>query len=121
MPKEIPLVSSGRLCDPQLPGSSIQLDTQPGSPGWRPQPPVSPMRSSIAPAAATLMVSMTVRKERRQRGSAYWSVYRRHGQRLRKIYVGPSAALTAIHLERIAARLYDSHSSHAVQPRPDCA
>ncbi|MEZ4706796.1 MAG: hypothetical protein R3A44_06305 [Caldilineaceae bacterium] len=28
---------------------------------------------------------------------------------------GPSAALTAIHLERIAARLYDSHSSHAVQ------
>ncbi|MEZ4713496.1 MAG: hypothetical protein R3A44_40285 [Caldilineaceae bacterium] len=30
MPKEIPLVSSGRLCDPQLPGSSIQLDT----PAW---------------------------------------------------------------------------------------
>ncbi|MEZ4707007.1 MAG: hypothetical protein R3A44_07380 [Caldilineaceae bacterium] len=115
MPKEIPLVSSGRLCDPQLPGSSIQLDT----PAWFAWlEALTTTRFSYAlfnRTCGAIDGFMTVRKERRQRGSAYWSVYRRHGQRLRKIYVGPSAALTAIHLERIAARLYDSHSSHAVQ------
>jgi hypothetical protein len=48
---------------------------------------------------------MTVRKEQRQRGTAYWSVYRRQGQRLRKLYVGSSAALTKARLEEIAAQL----------------
>jgi LuxR family transcriptional regulator, maltose regulon positive regulatory protein len=46
---------------------------------------------------------MTVRKERRQRGGAYWVVYRRQGTRLRKVYVGLSAALTQVRLDQIAA------------------
>lgn len=49
---------------------------------------------------------MTVRKERRQRGGAYWSAYRRQGRRLRKIYLGSSASLTAARLREVAARLY---------------
>ena len=49
---------------------------------------------------------MTVRKERRQRGGAYWTAYRRQGRRLRKIYLGPSASLTAARLREVAARLY---------------
>lgn len=49
---------------------------------------------------------MTVRKERRQRGGAYWSAYRRQGRRLRKIYLGSSASLTAARLRQVAARLY---------------
>lgn len=38
---------------------------------------------------------MTVRKERRKRGGAYWSAYRRQGRRLRKLYLGTSSSLTA--------------------------
>lgn len=49
---------------------------------------------------------MTVRKERRQRGGAYWTAYRRQGRRLRKIYLGPSSALTEARLAEVAARLY---------------
>jgi hypothetical protein len=48
---------------------------------------------------------MTVRKERRQRGGTYWTVYRRQGQQVRKIYVGRSTALTLAHLDQIATRL----------------
>ena len=49
---------------------------------------------------------MTVRRERRQRGGLYWSAYRRQGRRLRKIYLGPSASLTAARLRQVAAHLY---------------
>jgi LuxR family maltose regulon positive regulatory protein len=49
---------------------------------------------------------MTVRKERRQRGGAYWTAYRRHGRMLRKIYLGPASALTAARLAEAARRLY---------------
>ena len=47
---------------------------------------------------------MTVRKERRERGSDYWAAYRRVGGRLRKIYLGRSAELTQRQLAAIAER-----------------
>lgn len=50
---------------------------------------------------------MTVRKERRQRGGAYWSVYRRQGRRLRKIYLGASQRLTQARLEAVAMTLLE--------------
>jgi LuxR family maltose regulon positive regulatory protein len=37
---------------------------------------------------------LTVRKERRERGSHYWVAYRRTGGRLRKLYLGRSSQLT---------------------------
>ena len=46
---------------------------------------------------------MTARKEKRQRGGAYWSIYRRTRGRLRKVYVGASAAMTRTRLDQIAA------------------
>jgi hypothetical protein len=49
---------------------------------------------------------MTVRKERRQRGAAYWTAYRRQGRHLRKVYLGPTSALTAARLAEVARRLY---------------
>jgi hypothetical protein len=61
---------------------------------------------------------MTVRKERRQRGGAYWSAYRRQGRRLRKLYLGPSAALTAARLAEAAVRLSIGgvpHSNYELQ------
>jgi len=120
MPKNIPLVSKARLYDPQHPGPSIQLDT-PAWFDWLAAPTTT--RFSYAfynQARGYIDGFMTVRKEGRRRGGAYWSVYRRQGQRLRKIYVGPSSALTANQLERIAARLHDAASSHSAQ-QPDCS
>jgi hypothetical protein len=46
---------------------------------------------------------LTVRKERRQRGSAYWTAYSHVGGRLRKAYVGRSPAVTDARLRAIAA------------------
>jgi hypothetical protein len=45
---------------------------------------------------------MTVRKEGRQRGGCYWSAYRRQGGRLRKVYLGPTAAITRTRLATVA-------------------
>lgn len=53
---------------------------------------------------------MTVRKERRKRGGAYWSAYRRQGRRLRKLYLGTSSSLTAARLRQAATRLYHGHA-----------
>jgi hypothetical protein len=49
---------------------------------------------------------MTVRKERRQRGHTYWTAYRRQGRSLRKIYLGPTSALTAARLAEVARLLH---------------
>lgn len=105
MTKNIPIVQDGIVIDDQTSGPVIRLDT----PAW----------FAWLEAATTTRFSyalfnrscgyidgfMTVRKERRQRGTAYWTVYRRQGQRLRKLYVGPSTALTRARLEQIAVLL----------------
>ncbi len=45
---------------------------------------------------------MTVRKERRQRGGDYWVAYRRMQGRVRKVYLGATAALTQHGLDTLA-------------------
>lgn len=45
---------------------------------------------------------MTVRKEVRQRGATYWVAYRRYQGRLRKMYLGATAALTQQRLDMLA-------------------
>ena len=57
---------------------------------------------------------MTVRKEHRPRGGLYWSAYRRQGRRLRKLYLGTSACLTADRLRHAAARLCASEDRNGV-------
>ena len=47
---------------------------------------------------------MTVRKEKRRRGSHYWVAYRRTGGGLRKIYLGKSTELTQRDLAATAER-----------------
>lgn len=61
---------------------------------------------------------MTVRKERRQRGGAYWSAYRRQGRRLRKLYLGHSASVTALHLAEAAACLRCCESAERISETP---
>lgn len=105
MPKEMPVVSRGRLTDPQHAGPSIALD----SPAWFAWlTAATTTRFSYAlfnPAQGYIDGFMTVRKECRQRGHTYWTAYRRQGPRLHKVYLGAATALTQARLEQIAAQL----------------
>ena len=55
------------------------------------------------PAQGYVEGYMTVRKERRARGGAYWTAYWRVGRRLRKAYLGRSSAVTAARLRAVGA------------------
>jgi hypothetical protein len=105
MAKNIPVVRNAVLLDPDNTCPSIEMDT-PAWFAWLDAPTTS--RFSYAMHNRRLGYIdgfLTVRKERRQRGGAYWSVYRRQGKRLRKIYVGSADALTRDRLDQIVACL----------------
>ena len=84
--------------------SSIGLDT----PAWMEWLERPTTRSFAYPIydeqAGYIRAFMTVRKERRRRGSEYWVAYRRSGKRLGKIYLGQSAQLSQHGLAAVAAR-----------------
>ena len=46
------------------------------------------------PQVGYIVGFMSVRKERKQRGGAYWVAYRRQGRQLRKVYLGRSSSVT---------------------------
>lgn len=105
MTKSIPIVEDGIVIDDQTEGAAIRLDT-PAWFTWLEVPTTTRFSYALFNHSRGYIDGfMTVRKERRQRGTAYWTVYRRQGQRLHKVYVGPSAALTQARLEQIAAFL----------------
>src|SRR5437764_1284914 len=56
----------------------------------------------------------TARKERRQRGGAYWVAYRRRPGMLRKLYLGKAEELTLDRLRAAAALAADA--PHATPP-----
>ncbi len=60
---------------------------------------------------------MTVRKERRQRGSAYWVAYRRVEGRVRKVYLGHSEAVTTERLHTVGCRLHGKEGADNDQTR----
>lgn len=105
MTNPIPTVRGGILLDVKSAGSPIHLDT-PAWFAWLEDSTTDRFSYALFNRAKGYIDGfMTVRKERRQRGSAYWSAYRRQGQRLRKRYIGRSPALTQARLEEIAAQL----------------
>ena len=105
MTKTIPIVQDGIVIDDQADRPFIHIDT-PAWYVWLEAPSTTRFSYALFNRARGYIDGfMTVRKERRQRGTAYWTVYRRQDQRLRKVYVGPSAALTATRLEQISAQL----------------
>jgi hypothetical protein len=105
MTKSIPIVQDGFVVDDQTPGPTIYLDTRAWF-AWLEAPTTTRFSYALFNRTQGYIDGfMTVRKERRQRGTTYWSVYRRQGRRLRKRYLGPSAALTQARLEQIAAQL----------------
>lgn len=104
MTKSMPTVRNGVL-DLDSPGPAIHLDT-PAWFAWLEEPTTTRFSYALFNRTQGYIDGFfTLRKERRQRGTAYWSAYRRHGQRLRKFYIGRSTALTEARLEEIAAHL----------------
>ncbi len=84
--------------------ASIALDT-PAWVMWLERPTTSSFAYPIYDRqVGYIRAFMTVRKERRQRGSHYWVAYRRSGGRLRKIYLGCSNQLSQQQLEGTAER-----------------
>jgi len=106
MARKMPQVSDGDLWGEQTGWRNIRLDSPPWF-AWLEAPENCAFSYALMNHAKGYIDGfMTVRKERRQRGDAYWTAYRRDGRRLRKIYLGPSASLTAARLAEVAARLY---------------
>jgi len=94
MTKTIPVVQNGIVLDDQTDGPAIHLDTQAWF-AWLEAPTTTRFSYALFNRARGYIDGfLTVRKERRQQG-----------QRLRKVYVGPSAVLTQARLEQIAAQL----------------
>jgi LuxR family maltose regulon positive regulatory protein len=124
MADRTPRVSSGLLCDDRTPRPSIKLDSRDWF-AWLEAPENCAFSYALVNHTKGYIDGfMTVRKERRQRGGAYWTAYRRHGRRVRKIYLGPSASLTEARLVAVAARLYDRADQHveaAACPESNCA
>jgi len=85
---------------------AIRLDT----PEWTQWLAAPTTRSFAYPlfdrAAGGIDGFMTVRKEQRQRGSDYWSAYRRSDGRLRKIYLGRNPQVTGQRRAAVAAAFF---------------
>src|SRR5689334_9572656 len=92
----IPTVTDGQLAG----ASAARLDV--GSPGWFAWLAAEDARSfSFRSPAGTY----TARKERRQRGGAYWVAYRTVAGRQHKVYLGKGEELTTRRLAEAAAKL----------------
>lgn len=112
-PAKPPVVSAQWVYGPGLPEAGLRLDR----PAWFVWLEAATTRSFSYPLFdrqwGVIIGFMTVRKERRQRGGSYWTVYRRQGRHLRKIYLGSSHQLTQARLEAIAVTLLDARQQKA--------
>ena len=105
MGTNIPRVLEGFVYDPRQAGEAIRLDTAAWG-SWLDAPTTTSFSYPLYDRAQGYIVGfMTVRKETRQRGGTYWSVFRRCGSQIRKIYLGPSRTVTQIRLHTIAEAL----------------
>ncbi len=105
MSAKTPTVSAGQLYDPAQPDRPIRLDT----PAWFAWLELERVRSFAYPVfdarRGYIAGYMTVRKEGRQRGAGYWTVYRRSRGRLRKIYLGTAQQVTRERMVKVVRQL----------------
>jgi LuxR family maltose regulon positive regulatory protein len=114
-----PRVYAHWLEDPAVPGTDIRLDSLAWF-AWLEAPTTTRFAYPIHdPRGGYIVGVMTVRKERRQRGGWYWSVYRRIAGGIRKHYLGRSSAVTAARLTAIAAQLLAEASPPASDSSPE--
>jgi hypothetical protein len=89
---------------PDGPGGAIQLDSAAWQ-EWLERPTTTSFAYPIYDGRVGYIRGfMTVRKERRRRGSQYWVAYQRVAGRLHKLYLGRSGRLTQSQLEGVAGR-----------------
>jgi len=119
MGQTTPRVYDDWLEDTVLPTPRIRLD----SPAWFAWLEASTTRRFAYPLfdrrVGYIVGVMTVRKEPRQRGGWYWSVYRRAGAGMQKVYLGRSAAVTQARLAAIAANLLAEAGRQAADSTPE--
>jgi len=97
-----PTVSAHWVYDPAQPAAAIRLDT-PAWVAWLDAVTTTRFAYPVYdPAHGYIAGLMTVRKEQRQRGGAYWVAYRRCQGRLCKVYLGRAATLTQARLDTTA-------------------
>lgn len=100
-----PQIREDWLVNPYADGRDLRLD----SPAWFAWLNAPGTRSFAYPLfdrrQGWIAGFMTVRKDRRQRGGWYWSVFRRQGSRMRRFYLGGAAQVTAARLAGIAQQL----------------
>ena len=110
MSRHTPTVTGGALYDPATPASRIRLDS-PAWQAWLQAPTTTRFAYPLDDRRRGYIAGfMTVRKEGRRRGGAYWTVYRRVGARLCKLYLGRAEVVTHARLEAIAqALLAEAH------------
>jgi len=102
MSAKTPTVSAHWVYDPAQPTEAIRLDT-PAWLAWLDAATTTRFAYPVFdPAHGYIAGFMTVRKEQRQRGGAYWVAYRRCRGQLRKVYLGRAATLTQARLEMTA-------------------
>jgi hypothetical protein len=96
--------------------AGVHLDT----PAWFSWLEEATTRSFAYPiynaAQGYIAAFLTIRKERRQRGTAYWTAYSHVGGRLRKAYIGRSPAVTDARLRAIAATFLDTMADEPGRP-----
>ncbi|GAC1430830.1 MAG: hypothetical protein NVSMB62_28080 [Acidobacteriaceae bacterium] len=99
------------LSDPQQPQIDIPLDSEAWF-TWLEEPTTTSFSYPLVDTGRGYIVGfMTVRKERRQRGQGYWTVFRRSAGRLRKVYVGRSQVVTDTRLRMIADTFHATEES----------
>ena len=99
MSARTPTVSTPWVYDPAQPQAPVRLDT-PAWVAWLEAPTTTCFAYPVFDVTCGYIVGrITVRKERVQRGGAYWVAYRRWGGRLHKVYLGHAAAVTQARLE----------------------
>jgi hypothetical protein len=109
----------GELDDAQPGGTRLRVD----SPAWFTWLAAPTTRTFSYPVYAHahgyIDGFMTVRKEQRQRGGAYWVAYRRCHGRVRKVYLGATSRLTQACLDQVAQRLLATEHDHRMPDGKD--
>jgi len=100
-----PRISEQWVYDGEVPSGSVQLDSTAWFAWLAAETTTRFSYPLFDPQVGYIVGFLTVRKERRQRGSAYWVAYRRVEGHVRKIYLGRSEAVTAQRLQATASRL----------------
>lgn len=105
MSQKPPQIREEWLLSPSADGCDIRLDSSAWF-TWLEAPTTGSFAYPLVdPQRGYIVGLMTVRKDRRERGGWYWSVFRRQGQYMRRIYLGRPSHVTSARLEAIAQQL----------------